>query len=128
MPAAALVLSWLQRFQVPVEMGFILRLHRGHVDHTPDVTCAVLMPHQQAQQLPDVSPIALGPTLATIDLNRGGISHGVGEPLGLQKPMQPEAFATRFVTTNHRRNCAQTKARFGMGYFVELRVRSHAAQ
>src|SRR5687767_11679742 len=100
-------------------MALILRFHRGHVDHSPYLTFAMVVTHQHAQQLADVQRIALGPTLATIDLHRGGIYHGVEDPLCLQKPMQPEAFAARFVTTDHRRGVAQTKARFSLGHFVE---------
>ena len=49
----------------------------------------------------------------------------VGDPLCLQKPMQPEAFATRFIATDHRRRFGQTKARFGLGDFVEQRALGH---
>jgi hypothetical protein len=85
----------------------------------PSVPFAVLIPHQHAHQLSDVQRLALGPTLATIDLNRGGIDYRVGEALGLQKTMQPEAFAARLVAADHRRGGAQTKARFGMSHCVE---------
>ena len=43
----------------------------------------------------------------------------VGEPLGLQKAMQPEAFTPRFIATHHRRRFGQTKASFGLGHFLE---------
>jgi hypothetical protein len=39
--------------------------------------------------------------------------------LGLQKAMEPEAFTTGFVATDHRRDFRETKASFGLGYFVE---------
>ena len=43
----------------------------------------------------------------------------VRDPVRLQKPMQPEAFATRFIATDHGRCCRQTQAAFGLGDFVE---------
>ena len=43
----------------------------------------------------------------------------VGDPLRLQKAMQPEAFTTRFIATDHRRGFRQTKAAFGLGDFLE---------
>ena len=43
----------------------------------------------------------------------------MGDPLGLQKTMQPKALPSGFVTTDHRRGGPQTQARFGMGHFVE---------
>ena len=53
--------------------------------------------HQHARQLMHVQPFALGPTTATVDFNRGGIYHVVGDLVRLQKPVQPEAFPTRFI-------------------------------
>jgi hypothetical protein len=85
----------------------------------PYVPFAMLIPHQHAHQLPDVQRIALGPTLATIDRNGGGIDYRVGEALGLQNTMQSEAFVACFVTADHRRGGAQTKARCGMSHCVE---------
>ena len=43
----------------------------------------------------------------------------VGDPVRLQKPMQPEAFAPRFIATDHGRRFRQTQAAFGLGDFVE---------
>ena len=91
--------------QVPGPMALILRCHRGRVDHAPYLPFAVVLTPQHAHQLADVQRLALGPPLATIARNRGGISPGVEDPLGRHKPMPPEAFAARFVTTDHRRGC-----------------------
>ena len=33
--------------------------------------------------------------------------------------MQPEAVTPRFIATQHRRGCRQTKASFGQGDFLE---------
>jgi hypothetical protein len=57
----------------------------------------------------------LGATLAAIDRNRGGIDHLLGEPLGLSKAMQPEAFATGVITTDHGRSFRQSKAPVSLG-------------
>src|SRR5262249_16825933 len=97
----------------------ILGFHRGHMHHAPHLTFTLLIAHQHAQQLPHVQPIALGSALATIDFNGGGIDYLVGDPLRLQKAMQPEAFTTRFITTHHRCGFRQTKASFGLGDFLE---------
>ena len=43
----------------------------------------------------------------------------VGDPVRLQKPMQPEAFATRFIATDHGGRVRQTQAAFGVGDCVE---------
>src|SRR5262245_14793836 len=43
----------------------------------------------------------------------------IGDLLRPQKTMQPKALPPSFVTTDHWRGCPQTKARFGMGHFVE---------
>ena len=43
----------------------------------------------------------------------------VGDPLGLEKAVQPEAFTTGFITTHHRCAFGQTKAFFGLGHFLE---------
>jgi hypothetical protein len=73
----------LEGFQVPGQMAVILGLHRGRLDPLPPLTLTLSLPHQHAQQLAHISPIALGPTLTPIDLHRGGIHHRVGDPLGL---------------------------------------------
>jgi hypothetical protein len=86
---------------------------------TPHLTFTLLIAYQHAQQLAHVQGIALGSTLAAIDLNRGGIHHGVGDPLSLQKTVQPEALTTRFIATHHRRAFRKTKALFGTGNFLE---------
>src|SRR5215470_13802439 len=109
----------LQGFQVPGQMPPILGFHRGHMHHAPHVTFTLLIAHQHAQQLPHVQPIALRSTLTTIDCNGGGIDHLVGEPLRLQKAMQPEAFTTRFITTHHWCGFRQAKASFGLGDVLE---------
>ena len=124
----------LQGFQVPVQMPLVLGFHRGHMHHPPHLTFAIRIAHQHAQQLAHVQPIALGPTLAAIDCNGGGIHHVVGDPLRLQKAMQPEAFTTRFIATHHRRGFRQTKASFWPGRLLgarapgdALRPRAHVA-
>jgi hypothetical protein len=43
----------------------------------------------------------------------------VDDPLCLQKAVQPEAFTTGFITTDHRCTFRQTKASFGLGDFLE---------
>jgi hypothetical protein len=43
----------------------------------------------------------------------------VDDPLCLQKAVQPEAFTTGFITTDHRCAFRQTKASFGLGDFLE---------
>jgi hypothetical protein len=75
----------LQGFQGPVERPLILGCARGHVDPAPDLTRAVVLPHQHTQQLAHVSPLTRGPPLAPIALDRGGIHPLVGEPVCLQK-------------------------------------------
>src|SRR5215475_2699713 len=51
--------------------------------------------------------------------NGGGIHHMVRDPVLLQKPMQPEAVATRFIATHHGSAFWQTHAVFGRGDVVE---------
>jgi hypothetical protein len=87
--------------------------------HAPYLTCTIRIPDQPAQQLPHISPIALGATLATVDCKGRGIDHMLGDPLGLQKAVEPEAFTTGFRTTHHRRGFRQTKASFGLVDFLE---------
>ena len=55
---------------IEAQMTLILSCHRGHMHYTPYLTLAVVRPHQHTQQLAYVSPIALGPTLSPIDLDR----------------------------------------------------------
>ena len=43
----------------------------------------------------------------------------VGDPVCLQQAMQPEAYTTSFITTDHQRGLRQTKALFGLGDFLE---------
>jgi hypothetical protein len=43
----------------------------------------------------------------------------VGDAVCLQKPMQPEAFATRFIATHHGGAFRQTHTAFGVDNFVE---------
>jgi hypothetical protein len=111
-------------------MALILGFDRGHLDHLPHVTRTLFVPHQHTQQLAHVQPIALGATPTAVDLTGGGI-HDMGrDPVSLQKPLQPEAFATRFITTDHGGRGRQTQAAFGLGDFVEhalLLPRSHGA-
>ena len=109
-------------------MALILGCDRGHVDHTPYLTFAMVIPHQHAQQFADVSRIALGPTLATVDCDRGRIHHMGGDALGLQKAMQPEALASRFVTTSPWRGIREAKARFGVGDFVAQALSDHGPE
>jgi hypothetical protein len=82
-------------------MAVIFGLDRGDLDHWPHLALAMVRAPQHAQQLAHVQPIALGPTPTAVDLNRGGIHDMVGDAVGLQKPMQPDAFTTRFITTDH---------------------------
>jgi hypothetical protein len=63
--------------------------------------------------------LALGSTLAAMDLKRGGVHHSVGAPWRVQKPRQPAAFSPGFVATHHRRGVRQTKTLFGLGDFLE---------
>src|SRR6266436_3485773 len=100
-------------------MALILGLDRGHLDHLPHVTLTLLVPHQHTQQLAHVQPIALGAPPPAVDLDGGGIYHMVRDALCLQKPMEPEAFATGFIATHHQRCFRQTHAAFGLGDFVE---------
>src|SRR4029450_8653270 len=109
----------LEGFQVPVQMAVILRLDRGHLAHLPHLPLPMRIAEQHAQQLAYVQPIALRPTTATVDLNGGGISHMVHDPVPLQKPMPPEAFATPLIPTPHGGPFRQTHAAFGLGDFVE---------
>jgi hypothetical protein len=99
--------------------GRILGLHRRDMHHAPHVPFAMVKAHQHGQQLAHVQPITLGPTLATIDRNRGGIHPMVGEALRLPIAMQPEAFTPRFIATHHRRAFGSTKAFFGLRHFLE---------
>jgi hypothetical protein len=39
--------------------------------------------------------------------------------MGLQKPMQPESVASRFITTDHRHRVGQTKAFFRLSDLME---------
>ena len=113
-----------------MQMALILSLHRGDVDHLPDLTLALLIADQHAEQLAHVEPITLGPTLAPIDFNRGGIHHMIGDVLCQQEPMQPKPFSTGFVATDQGGRFRQPKAAFGLGDFVEhaiLTARRHIA-
>src|SRR5262249_5167947 len=92
----------------------------------PHLTFAILITDQHAQQLAHVQPIAFGPTLASIDVNGGGIHHGVGDPLRLQQAMQPEAFTTRFRATHHGSGFREAKALFGLGSSPRLCGRGRA--
>src|SRR5262245_36366020 len=100
-------------------MALILGLDRRDLDHLPHLALAMVITHQHAQQFAHVQPIALGSTTAPVDLNGGGIHHMVGDSVPLQKPMQPEAFAPRFIATHHRGAFRQTQTAFGVGDFVE---------
>src|SRR5262249_16705720 len=109
----------LQGFQVPRQMAVILRLHRGHLDHLPHLTLTLHIAEHHAQQLAHVQPIALGATATAVDLNGGGIHHVVGDPVPLQKPMQPEPFTPRFIATDDGGRIWETQAAFRLGDFVE---------
>src|SRR5262249_12058 len=100
-------------------MALVLSLYRGHIDHTPHATFAMLRTYQHGHQLAHVQPITLGATLATIDLNTGGIHHMVGDRVGVEKAMQPEGFTGRFIATHHWGGFRETKASFGLGHLVE---------
>jgi hypothetical protein len=100
-------------------MALILGFDRRDLDHLPHLALAMVIAHEHAQQFAHVQPIAFGSTTAPVDLNGGGIHHWVGAPVPLQKPMQPEAFATRFIATDHCRCVRQTQAAFGLDNFVE---------
>jgi hypothetical protein len=100
-------------------MPLVLGVHRGHMHHTPHVTFAMRIADQHADQLADVQSITLGSTLAPIDFNGGGIHHVVGDPLRLQKTVQPETFPARFIATHHRRGVGEAKALFGLRDFLE---------
>src|SRR4029450_1172286 len=91
-------------------MALVLSLYRGHIDHTPHTTFAMVRAYQHGQQLAHVQPITLGATLATIDLNGGGIHHRVGDPVRLHKAMQPETFPARFIATHHGGGFREPKA------------------
>jgi hypothetical protein len=111
-------------------MAVILGLHRGHLDHLPHVMLTLLVPHQHTQQLAHVQPITLGATTAAVHLNGGGIHHLVGDPMRLQKSVQPEPFATCSIATDYGGRFRQTQAAFGLGDFVEhtfLMSRGHGA-
>ena len=64
-------------------MAVIFGLDRRHVDHLPDLTLALVIADQHAQQLAHVEPIAFGPALTPADFNGGGIHHMVRDPVGL---------------------------------------------
>src|SRR2546430_2483082 len=42
-----------------------------------------------------------------------------GDPVCLQKTMEPKALAARFIATHHRRRFRETQAGCGLGYFIE---------
>jgi hypothetical protein len=100
-------------------MAVILGLHGGHLDHLPHVTLTLLVPHQHTQQLAYVPPIALGAPPPAGDRNGGGIHHVVGDPVPLQKPMEPETFTPRFIATDDGCRFWETQAAFRLGDFVE---------
>src|SRR5215472_13905043 len=66
-----------------------------------------------------VAELAAGYRYTTGQRNGGGIHDMVGDAVCLQKPMEPEAFATGFIATDHRRGFRETEATFGLGNFVE---------
>ena len=43
----------------------------------------------------------------------------IGDPVPLQKPMEPEAFAPRFMATDDGGRVRQTHTAFGLGDFVK---------
>src|SRR5207245_10959424 len=120
----------LPGFGGPVPMAVILCLDRWHRDHLPHLTLPMRIAEQHAPQLAHVQPLALGSTPVAVDLNGGGIHHGVGDPVPLQKPMQPEAFAPRFIATDHGGRFRQTQATLSLGAFVKyalVRTCGHGA-
>ena len=106
----------LEGVPVPGERPLVLGRHRGHMPHAPHLPCAMGKADAQADQLADVQGVTLGPTLATIDRNRGGIPHLVGAPMRCQQAMPPAAVPTGCVATDSRRAFRETTASGGLGH------------
>ena len=64
-----------------VELPAVFLLHTRHAHHTPHLLLAGAVAQQHRQELADIKPIGLGPALAPIDLNTGGIDDVILAPM-----------------------------------------------
>src|SRR5262245_6012412 len=111
-------------------MAVILGCDRGHPASLPHVTLTLLVPHPHTQHLAHVQLLTLGTTPTAVDRKGGGIHARVRDPVSLHTPMQPEAFAPRFIATDHGSRVRQPQTASGLGDVVEhalLLPRRHGA-
>ena len=70
-----------RRQHFTVQLPAVFLVYAGHTDDTPHLPLACHVAQEHREELVDVEPIGLRPTLAPIDLNAGGIDDMVLDPM-----------------------------------------------
>jgi hypothetical protein len=91
-----------------VQLPLILLLDGGDMDRAPDLALPVVPAYEHFHQLDCVEAIRLGPPLAAVDLNAGGVDDLVLDPLVQQEAMQPEAVAS-YLVARARERCRRRR-------------------
>jgi len=99
-----------RRRQFPVELPAVFLLHARDAAHTPHLLLTGAVAPAHRQELADIEPIGLGPALAPIDLNTGGIDAVVLDAMHDPGAVQPEAVAASLGAAHDARVLRQAKA------------------
>jgi hypothetical protein len=101
-----------EQFPLGLPQHFVLR--GRDADHFPQPRLAQHEAYQHGQQLLHGQFVGLRPAVSPVHFDAGRIHHDVLHPVGLEKPMQPEAIASRFIDTVDRRIGWQAKPTLGV--------------
>jgi len=93
-----------------MELPAVFLLDAGYMHSTPHLPLTCHGAQQHREELADIEPIGLGPALAPVNLNAGGVDDGVRHPMRDQGAVQPEAVAARLVTAHDAGVLRQAKA------------------
>src|SRR5215813_6749658 len=99
-----------RRRQFPVELPAVFFVHARYAYHTLYLLFAGAVAQEHRQELADIEPIGLGPALASVDLNTGGIDDGVLDAMRDQVAVQPEPITASLVTAHDASVLGQAKA------------------
>src|SRR5262252_2274244 len=93
-----------------MELPTVFLVDAGHPHDTPHLPLTRHVAQEHREELVDIEPIRLGPALAPIDFNAGGVDDMVRDTMCDQGAVQPEPVAAGLVTAHDAGVLRQAKA------------------
>jgi len=93
--------------------ALVFRVRAGRLDHGAHLTLPSRPGHERAHEKVAVDGVRLGPAVAQVHRDRGGIHNMARDPLSQQQAVEPEAVKPRFL--DNRDRCRRTEPALSRG-------------